>query len=167
VPSDADDFDPLPLLEALSDGDVDFVVVGGVAGGAHGSSYPTYDLDIAYARDTGNLERLARVLNQVGATLRGAPADVPFLDARTLEAGAHLTFTTSYGPLDILDRPDGAPAYADLKAASTRHTIRGRAVSVASLDHLIAMKEAAGRPKDKLMATEYRVLSDQLRAPRE
>jgi hypothetical protein len=33
------------------------------------------------------------------------------------------------------------------------------------LDHLIAMKEAAGRPKDKLMATEYRVLSDELRAP--
>jgi len=36
---------------------------------------------------------------------------------------------------------------------------------VASLDHLIAMKEAAGRPKDKLMATEYRGLSDLLRKP--
>jgi hypothetical protein len=29
------------------------------------------------------------------------------------------------------------------------------------------MKEASGRTKDKLMATEYRVLSDELRAPRE
>jgi hypothetical protein len=28
------------------------------------------------------------------------------------------------------------------------------------------MKEAAGRPKDKLMATEYRLLSDELRAPK-
>jgi hypothetical protein len=27
------------------------------------------------------------------------------------------------------------------------------------------MKEASGRTKDKLMATEYRVLSDELRAP--
>jgi hypothetical protein len=27
------------------------------------------------------------------------------------------------------------------------------------------MKEAAGRPKDRLMATEYRALSDELRAP--
>jgi hypothetical protein len=28
------------------------------------------------------------------------------------------------------------------------------------------MKEASGRTKDKLMATEYRVLSDELRAPK-
>jgi hypothetical protein len=39
-------------------------------------------------------------------------------------------------------------------------------VLFASLDHLIAMKEASGRTKDKLMATEYRVLSDELRAPK-
>ena len=32
-------------------------------------------------------------------------------------------------------------------------------VLAASLDHLIAMKDASGRTKDKLMATEYRVLS--------
>jgi hypothetical protein len=37
---------------------------------------------------------------------------------------------------------------------------------MASLDHLVAMKEATGRAKDKLMATEYRVLSDQVRARR-
>lgn len=33
---------------------------------------------------------------------------------------------------------------------------------VASLDSLIAMKEAAGRSKDKLMASEYRALADEL-----
>jgi hypothetical protein len=38
---------------------------------------------------------------------------------------------------------------------------------VSSLDHLIAMKEAAGRPKDKRHASEYRVISDLLRAPKE
>ena len=33
--------------------------------------------------------------------------------------------------------------------------------------HLIAMKEAAGRPKDLLAASEYRVISDEQRRPRE
>ncbi len=47
-----------PLLKALVEHGVDFVLVGGMAGIALGSSYPTYDLDVAYARDNANLERL-------------------------------------------------------------------------------------------------------------
>ena len=43
--SEPEPIDPLSLLERLADAGVDFVVIGGVAGGAHGSSYPTYDLD--------------------------------------------------------------------------------------------------------------------------
>jgi hypothetical protein len=37
------------------------------------------------------------------------------------------------------------------------------AIPVASLDHMIAMKEATGRRKDELMATEYRELADEQR----
>lgn len=167
MPSDAE-FDPLPILEVLVRHRVDFVVVGGVAGGAHGSSYPTYDLDVAYERSVENLERLADALRELEATLRGAPEAVPFLlDAETLENGMNFTFTTKHGSLDVLAHLDGAPPYERLKEAGMSATVRGAAVVVASLDHLIAMKEAAGRPKDKLMATEYRVLSDELRAPKD
>ena len=134
---------------------------------AHGSSFPSFDVDIAYGRDRQNLERLASALRELGATLRGAPPDVPFqLDSKTLEAGAHFTFSTPFGALDILDRPDGSPPYEQLKSAATLAEIEGERVRVASLDHLIAMKETAGRPKDTLMATEYRTLSDELRRPR-
>jgi hypothetical protein len=166
VPPDAETFDPIPLIEALADARVDFVLIGGVAGGSYGSTFGTFDVDVAYARDHENLERLAGVLDSLGATLRGAPPDLPFVpDARTLANGANFTFTTRLGSLDILADPAGAPPYRDLKASGTRITVSDRQVIVASLDHLIAMKEAAGRPKDKLMATEYRVLSDELRAP--
>jgi hypothetical protein len=162
------EFDPLPLLDALAAAAVDFVVIGGVAGAVHGSSYPTFDVDVAYGRDRANLVRLAEVLRELGATLRGAPAELPFkLDAETLEAGARFTFATRHGSLDILADPDGAPPYPELKRRGITIDIGGRAITVASLDHLIAMKEASGRPKDKLMSTEYRVLSDELRAPRE
>jgi hypothetical protein len=93
---------------------------------------------------------------------------VPFqLDVKTIETGSHFTFATDYGSFDLLSDPDGAPPYAALKAAAAKREVSGRSVQFASLDHLIAMKEASGRTKDKLMATEYRVLSDELRARRE
>jgi hypothetical protein len=161
------EFEPKPLLRSLIAHGVDFVVIGGLAGMARGSSYPSYDLDLAYARDRDNLERLAETLRELGATLRGAPAGLPFqLDAKSLSEGANFTFDTRFGPLDILGEPSGAPPYERLReGAGERLLIEGEPVAVASLDHLIAMKEAAGRPKDILMATEYRVLSDELRAP--
>ncbi len=162
--SAADQFDPLPLIEALSDAEVDFVLIGGLAGIAHGSAYPTYDVDVMYARDGENLERLATVLRDLRATLRGAPSDLPFqLEARTLEEGGNFTFDTRNGPLDILAHPAGAPPFAELKEASDEIELRGRRVRIASLDHMIAMKDAAGRPKDQLMATEYRTLADERR----
>ena len=168
MPPDAETFDPVPLIEALAGASVDFVLIGGVAGGSYGSTFGTFDVDVAYARDAENLERLAAVLESLGATLRGAPPDLPFRpDAKTLANGANFTFATRLGSLDILADPAGAPSYRDLKAAGTTITVSNMAVIVASLDHLIAMKEAAGRPKDLLMATEYRVLSDELRAPPE
>jgi hypothetical protein len=135
---------------------------------ALGSAYPSFDVDVAYARDRKNLRRLATALRELGATLRGAPKDLPFqLDARTLEAGLNFTFDTDAGALDVLGEPVGAPRYDTLKRASTVETIAGVPVRIASIDHLIAMKEAAGRPKDKQSASELRVISDALRAPKE
>ena len=167
-PAAEDSFDPNPIIERLSEADVDFVVIGGVAGGAHGSSYGTFDLDIAYSREPDNLERLAEALRGLGARLRGAPPGVPFqLGARSLRAETNFTFLTDLGSLDILSDPAGAPPYERLKAGAVTIALRGHEVRIASLDHLIGMKEASGRLKDKLMATEYRMLSDELRAPRD
>ena len=159
------EFRPRPILDALLAHEVDFVLIGGLAGIMRGSSYPTYDVDVAYGRQRENLERLAAALVELGARLRGAPSDVPFiLDAKTLEKGAHFTFVTPHGSLDILSDPDGAPGYEELKrSAGDPQPLEGVLVHVASLDHLIAMKEAAGRAKDKLMASEYRALADEIR----
>jgi hypothetical protein len=163
------EFRPKAILHTLVAHDVDFVVIGGLAGMAHGSSYPSFDVDIAYARDRENLARLASALGELGARLRDAPEGLPFqADAKTLENGSHFTLDTVHGPLDILSDPDGAPSYERLKqAAGDPVDIDGERVFVSSLDHLIAMKEASGRTKDRLMATEYRVLADETRSRRE
>ena len=158
-------YDPAPLIEALADAGVDFVLIGGLAGIAQGSAYPTYDLDVMYSRERANLERLAVLLRRLGASLRGAPKGLRFLlDADTLENGGNFTFDTSYGALDILAYPPGAPSYEDVRKAADEIDFAGRRVLVASLDHLIAMKDAAERPKDRLMATEYRTLADERRS---
>lgn len=161
----ADRFQARRMLRVLVEHGVDFVLVGGLAGIARGSAFMTEDLDIAYARDRENLTRLAAALTELDARLRNAPADVPFLlDAETLRQGAHFTFETSGGPRDILDRPDGSPRYDELKRrAGEPLDVDGLPVFVASLDDLIAMKEATGRPRDALVASELRMLADEIR----
>lgn len=160
--------DPPPdlpvLLGALNRQGVDFVIVGGVAGLAHGSAYPTFDVDVAYSRERANLERLVQALRELDVTLRGAPKDLPFqLDARTLENGANFTFDTPYGKLDVLGDLEGSGGYDELRRKASIETIAGHEVRIASIDHLIAMKRTANRPKDRNMLEEYIVLADEIR----
>ena len=144
-------FDPLRLFETLDRHGVHYVVIGGFAGRIWGSPTVTNDLDVCYDRESGNLERLAQALRDLGARLRGADEEVPFLlDARTLAAGDHFTLTTAAGNLDILGHPAGSGGYASLADAAQAVSVEGRPVKVAAIEDLIAMKRATGRPKDRV-----------------
>jgi predicted nucleotidyltransferase len=136
-------------LRLFADFNVDCVVVGGVAAGAHGSTQVTFDVDVCYARDSDNLVRLAEALRSVNATLRGAPKDLPFrLDAETLRRGLNFTFDTSIGKIDILGEVQGVGGYADCLKDSSESELFGISCRVISLEKLIAAKRAAGRAKD-------------------
>ncbi|MGH2986713.1 MAG: hypothetical protein ACRDLO_08505 [Solirubrobacterales bacterium] len=152
------------LLGPLVRHGVDFVVIGGQAGTAQGSSYPSYDLDVAYARGKDNLVRLVAALREIGVTLRGAPADLPFqLDERTLANGANFTFITEHGDFDVRADVAGIRSYDGLGSEAEVKEISGYEVRIASIDHLIAMKRASNRTKDKLMLEEYIVIADEQR----
>lgn len=142
-------FDPVRGLRVLHEEGVRFVVIGGVAGTLQGSPSITKDLDICYDRRSDNLERLARALASINARLRGAPRDVPFIfDARTLARGDFFTFSTDVGPLDLLGTPSGSGGFDALSRNAQKFELRGLTFLVASIDDLMNMKRAAGRPQD-------------------
>lgn len=137
------------LIAALTDADVDFVIVGAVALVLHGSPRVTRDLDICYARDAANLKALARALAPFRPMLRGAPPNLPFaLDARTLQAGLNFTLTSSAGDIDLLGEISGLGGFAVVRRLSAPMTVYGREVRVLTLEGLERAKRAAGRIKD-------------------
>jgi predicted nucleotidyltransferase len=147
------------LLRRLVGARVDFVVIGGIAAIAHGSPQITQDLDICYAGDEQNLERLGEALVALGARLRGVTDDVPFVpDGSTLRHTRVLTLDTPDGPLDLLAEPDASGGYARLRANAIEVAVSGVTVRIAGLEDLIAMKKAAGRPKDRVYVEELEAI---------
>ena len=92
------------ILTGLRDNDVRFVVVGGLAGTAHGSRRVTDDVDICYDLSTANIERLAALLVKWTAYPRGIEPGLPFfMDARQFRTTPIMTLTTREGFIDVLD----------------------------------------------------------------
>jgi predicted nucleotidyltransferase len=153
------EFRPGELLRQLTVAGVDFVVVGGIAAVALGSAQLTRDLDICYSSEEANLERLGHALLGLAARLRGVSDDVPFVpDGRTLRRTQILTLDTREGPLDLLVDPKGSPGYAELRRRAETAVVSGHTVCIAALDDLLAMKRAAGRPKDLVALEELEAI---------
>jgi hypothetical protein len=158
-------FEPLAALRMLAEHEVRYVLIGGYAGNVRGSELITGDLDICYARDDENLARLATVLKELHAKLRGpgVPDDLPFvLDAKTLRLGDTFTFETDLGHIDILGQPSGTAGFSDLDASATTLDVDGVQVQVASIDDLMRMKRASARRKDLIHLEHLGALRDEI-----
>jgi predicted nucleotidyltransferase len=147
------------LIKTLAEGDVEFILVGGMAGIAHGASRLTQDVDVVYARDDANLDRIARVLQPHKPYLRGAPPGLPFtLDRVTLRNGLNFTLTTTIGDLDLFGEIAGGGGYAALRSECIELEVFGVRCLCLDLPKLIAVKRAAGRPKDFEAIAELELL---------
>lgn len=150
--------EPLRLLAKYR---VDCVIVGGIAAAIHGSSLLTNDVDVCYARDSGNLKRLADALKSVNARLRNVPAGLPFiLDAETLNRSLNFTFTTDIGDLDLLGEIRGVGLYKDVLDGSVTVDLFGYYFSVIDIGKLIVAKRAAGRSKDLIALPELEAIQE-------
>jgi predicted nucleotidyltransferase len=135
------------MLGGLTRKKVKFVVIGGVAAAAHGSSRLTNDLDICY--DAAHVGSLADLLAAWSAYPRGVEQGHPFImDERTLRGAPVMTLTTSEGDIDIMDGVAGVGDYDAVRKHSERISALGVSFRVLDLPSLIKAKRAAGRPRD-------------------
>ncbi len=126
-----------------------------------GAPVTTADVDIVPARVMSNLDALAGALVEMNAVVRHAGRVRDFGSGEWLTAGSTWNLETDFGTLDLLFEPSGGGAYEALaEHAQAVDVGEGLTVLVASLDDLIAMKEAAGRPKDLLVLPILRWLRD-------
>jgi hypothetical protein len=147
------------ILRSLVENKVDFVVVGGLAMIAHGSSHVTDDIDICYRRTPENIAGLVAAISPFKPYLRGAPEGLPFrFDAPTITAGLNFTLTSECGPLDVLGEIAGVGDYAAVREQSDAEEVFGLRILTLSIDGLIAAKTAAGRRKDQLHLLELEEL---------
>jgi hypothetical protein len=152
------EFRPRQGLIVLADSKVEFVVVGGVAAAMLGSLRETTDVDILVRRSSDNLARLARGLTEVGARVRGSARPAMPISPALLEGVEVMTFDTEVGEVDVLLVGRGGWTYERVIGGAERVDVAGREVSLISMDDLIAMKRAAGRPKDLETVEELEAL---------
>src|SRR3954469_11555751 len=152
------------ILPLLTRHHVRFIVVGGGAAIAHGSARLTSDVDVVYARDAENIRNLAAALENYGPYLRGAPPDLPFhWDEPTIKSGLNFTLRTTLGDLDLLGEVTGGGPYEALLPFSEEMTAFGIRCRFVTLERLIQLKRAAGRPKDFDALAELQAILEERR----
>jgi hypothetical protein len=148
----AAEFQPGEILAVLDRHGVAYVLIGGYAALLHGSTLPTTDIDITPRRDRENLTKLVAALNELDARIRVSADDEPLpfrTSPESLSTVTVLNVAPKFGDLDLVVQPAGFPTgYEGLAPDATVETIAGVDVRVATLDDVIASKEAAGRDKD-------------------
>lgn len=149
----------LHIISLLSRAECDLVVIGGLGIQIHGGDHMTGDADFALSRRRENCRRIADALAPYHPKPVDWPEDVPYVwDDQMLMNSTNLTLDTDLGRIDFLAEPDGAPPYEILKERAMRFDLDGREVLVASIDDLISMKKAAGRPKDLAHVAELETI---------
>ena len=139
----------LDLLKVLTAHQVDFVIVGGVAGVLAGAPLLTLDLDVVFDPTPANIERLLAALRELNARYRDPAGRKILPDTAKLETLRMNLFTTDLGDFDVIRSIGADLGYSDLLGRSHEYQVSGLRVRAIDLSTLIEAKEIADRPKDR------------------
>lgn len=161
------------ILNTLASHGVEYVLVGGLAAIAHGSTLATADADVVPRRDADNLERLLQALQELDGKVLvdarrlamedGEPWEVAELrrGPAALDRAEAWHFTTDAGPVDVVMTATGVGPFEAHADAAEERDVFGIRIRVAGIGDLIASKKALDRPKDRAMLDELRELRDE------
>ena len=136
------------VLRRLAANDVEFIVVGMMAGVLRGAPVLTADLDLVHRRTAENVSRLLDVLAGLDALYRHDPRRLRPAASHLMSPG-HQLLATTHGDLDCLGTVGEGQTYEDLLGRAPEMNVgEGLSVRVIDLPTLIELKERAGRPKD-------------------
>lgn len=138
------------LLERLIEAEVRFILVGGLAVNAWGYMRATQDVDVVPDPDRENLARLDGLLRELGGRVDvgGRLLDSDAIST-FLRTGDRTLVRTELGQVDVLQGLPQVPRYEDLEKQAKEIDVDGLSVRVCSLDHLLEMKRASDRPRDR------------------
>ncbi len=149
------------LIESLVRHEVEFVVVGGYAALAHGSSVMTQDLDICFRFDEANLQKLVRALEGLHPVHRLTPQKLPFRLTTDLCAGLkNLYLQTDAGVLDCLSEVAGIGPYDAVLVRSVQVDTPLGKCRILDVDALIVAKETMGRMHDLLTVRQLKAIRE-------
>jgi hypothetical protein len=152
------------LLQALVQGEVEFVLVEGVAANLHGSSQLTKDLDVVVPLNVDNCRRILNALGQLRPRFYQAVGKPPVQrSAEELAAFKNLYLETDWGRIDLLGSLPPVGDFVRVASQAMEVTLGNISCRVVSLDDLITVKAFVARPKDKLVEMELRAVRDRLR----
>ena len=150
------------LLNRLIEGKVEFVLIGGFAAVAHGSSMLTQDIDVCCRFSTRNLRKLHQAVSDFHPVHRMSPDRRPFSEDDDWETFRKLYLDTDAGQLDCLSEVTGIGTYDEVERLSISISIPAGKCRVLSLEGLIQSKNALKRPKDALTIAQLRAIQEKL-----
>ena len=136
------------IFRVLADHEVDYVLIGGLAAQTHGHGRATNYAELIPDSTPRNLERLAAALRSLKARTLNPGAEDSEISASMLPRATIWQFATPDGGIDVIHEAPGARPFSELRSRALQVRLDDVEVPVVSLDDLIHMKLARGRPVD-------------------
>ena len=132
------------FIQALTNNDVDYILIGGYAVILHGYARTTGDMDIWVRRTQDNYNKLVKAFEEFKMPIFDMTPN-NFLHNEAIDV---FTFGVSPVRIDLMTKAKGLK-FEVAFANSLLYEIQGIKIRLISKNDLIRMKKSANRPKDQ------------------